>query len=58
MGAIADAFVAYIQPLIDSSDGFREQLDKAFAIGQACYNLAILPEDVREDALKKLQSVS
>ena len=39
MGAIADAFVAYAQPLIDQTDGSEEQLSQAFAMSQLCYNL-------------------
>jgi SEC-C motif len=53
MGAIADAFVAYAQPLIDQTDGSEEQLNKAFAITQLCYNLALLPEDQREKLLSE-----
>jgi hypothetical protein len=56
MGAIADAIVAYAQPLINQTDGSHEQLDKALAITQLCYNLAILPDDARDSALSKLQS--
>ena len=47
MGAIAEAFVAYAQPLIDQTDGSLEQMNKAFAISQLCYNLALLPDDER-----------
>jgi hypothetical protein len=43
MGALAEALVAYAQPLIDQTDGSLEQLNKAFAISQLCYNLALLP---------------
>jgi hypothetical protein len=53
MGAIADGFVAYAQPLIDQTDGSLEQLNKAFAFSQLCFNLALLPEDRRETALNK-----
>ncbi len=55
MGAMAEAFVAYAQPLIDQTDGSQEQLDKAFAISQACYNLALLPEDEREKLIDKMR---
>ena len=51
MGAIAEAFVAYAQPLIDQTDGSQEQLEKAFAISQLCYNLALLPDDQRDTIL-------
>jgi hypothetical protein len=55
MGAIAEALVAYMQPLIDQTDGSQEQLNKAFAIGQVCYNLALLPEDERDKAVGEMQ---
>jgi len=32
MGALADGFVDYAQPLLDQTDGSEEQLNKAFAI--------------------------
>jgi hypothetical protein len=53
MGVLADTFVAYVQPLIDETDGSVEQLNKALVIGQLCYNLALLPEDDRDDLLRK-----
>lgn len=55
MGAIAEAFVAYAQPLLDDTDGSEEQLNKAFAISQFCYNLALLPDDERDAALSEMQ---
>jgi hypothetical protein len=55
MGAIAEAIVAYAQPLIDQTDGSLEQLNKAMAISQLCYNLALLPEDRRDAALSEMQ---
>jgi hypothetical protein len=51
MGAIAEAFVAYAQPLLDQTDGSEEQLNKAFTISQLCYNLALLPNDQRDTML-------
>jgi uncharacterized protein YecA (UPF0149 family) len=56
MGAIAEAFAAYSQPLIDQTDGSLEQLNKALALGQMCYNLALLPEDEREKTLRETQA--
>lgn len=53
MGALAEGFAAYVQPLIDQTDGSIEQLKKAFAIGQLCYNLALLPDDSREKMLSE-----
>lgn len=55
MGAIADAIMAYAKPLIDDTDGSIEQMNKALAIGQACWNLAILPEEKRRSALDGLR---
>jgi hypothetical protein len=56
MGAIADAFVAFSQPLIDQTDGSLEQLNRAMTIGQLCYNLALMPKDQREGAIREMQS--
>jgi SEC-C motif len=55
MGAIAEAFVAYAKPLLDQTDGSEEQLNRAFAISQLCYNLALLPDDSRSGALAEMQ---
>jgi uncharacterized protein YecA (UPF0149 family) len=55
MGALAEAFVAYAQPLLDQTDGSEEQLNKAFAISQLCYNLALLPADERDTMLDELR---
>jgi uncharacterized protein YecA (UPF0149 family) len=55
MGALADAIVAYAQPLLDQTDGSVEQLNKAFAISQLCYNLALLPVDKRDTTLGNMQ---
>jgi len=41
MGAIAEAMVAYAQPLLDQTDGSTDQMNKAFALGQLCWNLAL-----------------
>ena len=55
MGALAEGFVAFAQPLLDQTDGSQEQLNKAFAISTLCYNLALLPEDRRSTALTETQ---
>jgi hypothetical protein len=55
MGAIAEAFAAYAQPLLDQTDGSEEQLNKAFAISQLCYNLSLIPEDGRDQALSEMR---
>lgn len=48
MGAMAEALVAYAQPLIDETDGSIEQMQHAFAMSSLCYNLALIPEESRE----------
>jgi hypothetical protein len=55
MGALAESFVAYAQPLLDQTDGSEEQLNRAFAISQLCYNLALLPFDRRDTTLGEMQ---
>ena len=54
MGAIADAIVAYAQPLIDATDGSMKQLNMALTLGQACWNLSVLPKDQRQAAMISL----
>ena len=56
MGAIAEGFVAFAQPLLDQTDGSQEQMQKAFTLSQLCFNLALLPEDQREESLNELRS--
>ena len=55
MGALAEAFVAYAQPLIDQTDGSIEQMNKAMSISQFCYSLALFPDDARAKALDEMQ---
>jgi hypothetical protein len=55
MGALAEAIVAYAQPLIDQTDGSHEQSNKALAISQLSYNLALLPVDARDNLLVETQ---
>lgn len=55
MGVIADAFTAYAQPLIDQTDGSIEELNKALTISQLCYNLALVPEDGRDQMLREMR---
>jgi len=57
MGAIAESMVAYAQPLLDETDGSLEQVNKAFAIAQLCWNLALFPEEQSKDLLAKAQSI-
>jgi hypothetical protein len=55
MGALAEAIVAYAQPLFDQTDGSEEQLNKAMTISQLCWNLALQPEDEREQMPSKVR---
>lgn len=55
MGAIAEAFAAYAQPLVDQTDGSEGQLNKAFAIGQLCFDLALMPEGSRDRTLSEVR---
>ena len=55
MGAIAEAFVAFAQPLLDQTDGSFEQMNKALSIAQACYNLGQMPEDRREEMIQEMR---
>ena len=56
MGAIADAIVAFAQPLLEKTDGSEKQINKAFGLTQVCFNLALLPEDQRETAISEMRS--
>jgi uncharacterized protein YecA (UPF0149 family) len=56
MGAMADAFAAFAQPLIDQTDGSPEQLQKALTLSQLCYNAALLPADQREEMFADCRS--
>ncbi len=55
MGAIAEGIAAYAQPLLDQTDGSMEQLNKALTISQLCWNLALLPEDRRDQMLSNMR---
>ncbi len=55
MGATAEGFVAYAQPLLDQTDGSEEQLNRAFSISQLCFNLALLPEDSRDQQISEMR---
>lgn len=55
MGAIADFFVAYAQPLLDCSDGSLEDTRKAFGLAQVCMSLAQLPLAEREKFIERMQ---
>ncbi len=56
MGAIADALMAYARPLLEGTDGSPEEMQRALSLSTLCYNLALVPEDKREDALAEFRS--
>ncbi len=55
MGNIADAMSSFAQPLIDATDGSPEELQKALQLSQLCWNLAMTPEEMREEFLANMQ---
>jgi len=55
VGGIADAMVAYAQPLFDQTDGSIDQMNRAMAIAQVCWNLALMAEDEWDAALDKMK---
>lgn len=55
MGAIAEAIAAYAQPLLDRTDGTADEVNTAFALAQLCWNLALLPEQERDEALGEMR---
>jgi hypothetical protein len=57
MGAIAEALVAYAQPLLDGTDGSVEQMQKAFTLGNLCYNLALMPESSRDHSIGEMRQM-
>ena len=55
MGDIADSIVSYAQPLFDQTDGSIDKMNRAMTIAQMCWNLALLPENQRDEAIDKLK---
>ena len=55
MGAIADAIVAYAQPLLDPTDGSLDNMSRAMTVAQVCWNLALVPEERRDAAIEELK---
>src|SRR5262249_35515640 len=56
MGAIAEAFASFAQPLLEQTDGSLEEMNKALMLAQFCYNLALSPEESREKAFDEIRS--
>ena len=55
MGVIAESMVAYMQPLLDQTDGSADQMKSAFALGQICWNLALLPQEELDETLSEMR---
>jgi hypothetical protein len=55
MGVLAESIVAYAQPLLNESDGSRDDMNRALSIAQLCWNLALLPEQKREESLEEMR---
>lgn len=56
MGALAESVMTYAQPLLDEFGDSQEGMQKALTIAQVCWNLAVLPEDEREELLAELRT--
>jgi uncharacterized protein YecA (UPF0149 family) len=56
MGAIAQAIATYAQPLLEGTDGTHEDWNRAMALSQLCWNIALLRPVSREEALEDLRS--
>lgn len=56
MGAMAEAMVAYAQPLIDQTDGSHAQMNKALVLSSLCYNIGIIPESERPARIRDMQA--
>jgi hypothetical protein len=46
-GGLAQQMIEFVQPLLDNSDGSKEQVEKAISFGMLCWNIAILPRAER-----------
>ena len=55
MGVLAESMAAYAQPLLEATAGSLEQVNRALALAQVCWGLALLPEEARNEALLELE---
>ena len=46
---------AYVQPLLDDTDGSPDQMNQALQFGVLFWNLALLPEEERDSALSEMR---
>ena len=57
MEDIADQFLAFAQPLFDTTDGSEEEMKKAVTIGNLCWNLAVMPKERGTKLLAEMREV-
>ncbi len=55
MGSFGEIFAAYAAPLFDECNHSEAQVEHAYLLGQICWNLALSPEDMREQTLDEMQ---
>ena len=55
MGVISESIVAYAQPLLDGTNGSTADMQKAMTLAHLCWNLALLPEEVRDAEIAEMR---
>ena len=55
MGAMAEAVLAYAQPLLDHTDGSADRVNKGLLLAQLCWNLALMSEQECDEALGRMR---
>jgi len=55
MGLLGESILAYAQPLIDETDGSLEDVRKAMALAQLCWNMALMSEEKQEEAIDRIR---
>jgi hypothetical protein len=58
MGVIGEGIAAYAQPLVDRTDGSREQVEKALAIAMVCWNLGVMDDSEHAEVLRDMRSTT
>jgi hypothetical protein len=56
MGAIADSFTTYAQPLLEETHGSIEELNRGLMLAQLCWNLSLMSEEERNETLREMRS--
>src|SRR5664280_357874 len=49
----AQEMADFVQPLLDTTDGSIEEMNKIFSLGMLCWNIALLPTQRRESAISE-----